>query len=101
MFAWIFFRVESVSHAFSYIAEIFSRSLFTFPKFPNMTDALVTLLFIVLFMIIEWIGRERQYAISHVGYKWPKPFKWIFYYCIIVVIYIFAGTSQEFIYFQF
>jgi len=51
-------------------------------------------------MIIEWIGREQQYAISNVGLKWKKPIRYAMYYAILVTIFWFAGKEQQVIYFQ-
>jgi len=95
--AWVFFRVESVTHALNYLSEIFSLSLFT--KMEVRTEN--TLLFILVFVIIEWIGRESQYAIENIGIKWKRPFRLGFYYALIVAIFWFAGKEQQFIYFQF
>ncbi len=97
VFAWIFFRAESVTKAAKYISTIFSKSLFLKPSIIPM--ALFTLLF--LFIIIEWLGREQQYALSKICNKWPRVFRWGFYYLIIFAIFIFAGKEQQFIYFQF
>ena len=97
VFAWIFFRAESLSHAFSYISGMFSGDLFSIPK----VNALVVLILIGIFMLVEWIGREYPYAIAHIGFKWPRVVRWGFYYLIITAIFVFGGKEQEFIYFQF
>jgi D-alanyl-lipoteichoic acid acyltransferase DltB (MBOAT superfamily) len=99
--AWIFFRATNVSHAFSYISEIFSRSLFTIPRFPDIGNSIVIIFLTILFIIVEWIGREHQYAIAHLGLKWYKPIRWAMYYGIILTIFYFTGKEQQFIYFQF
>ncbi|MFA6403646.1 MAG: MBOAT family O-acyltransferase [Salinivirgaceae bacterium] len=101
VFAWIFFRAANVTHAFSYISEIFSRSLFTVPVFPGSGKAIPIALLTVIFIIIEWLGREQQYAIAHLSIKWKKPFRFSFYYAIIILIFLFGGKEQQFIYFQF
>ena len=95
--AWVFFRAESVTHALNYLSEIFSLSLFT--KMEVNTGK--TLLFVLVFIIIEWIGRESQYAIENIGIKWKRPFRLVFYYALIVAVFWFAGKEQQFIYFQF
>lgn len=97
VFAWIFFRSESLGRAFSYIAKIFSRSLFV--KSAIFPPTLFLLL--LLFFIIEWLGRGHQYAIANLGFKWPRPIRWATYYAMVLVIYYFGGTQQQFIYFQF
>ncbi|MEE6127016.1 MBOAT family O-acyltransferase [Chryseobacterium arthrosphaerae] len=95
--AWIFFRAENISHAFSYISGIFSRSLFSI---PTITPRLLMLL-IIIFMVIEWLGREQQYAIAKLGLQWKSPVRYAMYYAIIIAIFWFAGKDQQFIYFQF
>lgn len=99
--AWIFFRAESLGHAFSYIGTIFSSSLFTIPSFEGMGKALTTVLFVILFMIIEWKGREGQYALSHLDLKLNRPMRYAVYYALVFTIFWFGGKEQQFIYFQF
>lgn len=102
VFAWIFFRAENISHAFSYISGIFSASLFEFPNFPGTHRAWVITMLVGIFVWVEWQGREEQYAIANIGQKWYRPIRWAFYSLIIVVIGMFMpSTESPFIYFQF
>jgi alginate O-acetyltransferase complex protein AlgI len=101
VFAWIFFRAESVSHALGYIAEILSPSVFKVPYFEGLKEALLTMLLVGIFMLIEWFGREGEFAIAKIGLNWKRPFRYAMYSAIIVAIFIFGGEAQEFIYFQF
>lgn len=101
VFAWIFFRANNITQAFSFIAEIFSTSLFTIPHFPGIGKSIPIYILITIFITVEWIGREHQFAIADLGSKWYKPIKWAMYYAIILAIYFFAGSEQQFIYFQF
>ena len=102
VFAWIFFRAENIGHAISYISEIFSPSLFSIPQFVGSREALVTISLVVFFVLIEWKGREGQYAISHFGQKWYRPIRWSFYSLIIFLIGMFMPSLESpFIYFQF
>ncbi|MBN2789748.1 MAG: MBOAT family protein [Candidatus Delongbacteria bacterium] len=100
-FAWIFFRAESVSHAFGYIRGIFSKSLFEVPDLPM--KALTTLVLIAVFIMIEWFGRKDEFAIADVRIYHNKLTKYAFYYTIVISIYLFGNFSDnlEFIYFQF
>jgi len=52
-------------------------------------------------MIIEWMGREKHYAIARIFEGKPKIYRLAFYYFIIILIFLFAGSGQQFIYFQF
>ena len=101
VFAWIFFRSVSVTDALSYISSIFTHSLFAQPDFPGIHKAVFTLFLIGLFLIIEWLGRENQYAIARMGVRWNRPLRYAFYYTIIAAIFWFGGKEQVFIYFQF
>lgn len=101
VFAWIFFRAESISHALSYISGILSDSLFTIPEFPGRGRSLTTIILVMGFVLVEWLGREEQYAIANLGTRWIKPLRWGMYYGIIVLILNFSGKDQQFIYFQF
>ncbi len=101
VFAWIFFRANNVTHAASYISEIFSPSLFTIPDFHGIGKSVSIVFLTILFVLIEWHGREKQYALEQLGAKWQRPVRWAMYYSILLAIYIFAGAEQQFIYFQF
>ena len=97
VFAWIFFRANNVKHAISFITEIFSMSLFSLPEIWPMT----IIILIVIFLIIEWLGREKHYAIEHLGLNWPRSLRWAVYFGLITIIIYYTGSEQQFIYFQF
>jgi alginate O-acetyltransferase complex protein AlgI len=97
IFAWIFFRSKSVIDAFNYISRIFSNSLFSLPTIRPTN--LLFLLFV--FIVIEWFGREEQFAIAKLGLQVPKIFRWMIYYVIISAIFYYGNEEQQFIYFQF
>ena len=101
VFAWIFFRADNMAHAWSYLGQIFSSSLLSIPKFGGMSSALITIVFIVIFMLIEWMGRDSQYALEKIGLFWKRPVRFLLYYAIMVAIFWFSGQEQQFIYFQF
>lgn len=96
-FAWIFFRSKSLSDAFAYISGIFSKSFFKAPEiFPK---SFITI--IIVFILIEWIQREKQHALQFDTLKWPRPVRWGFYLLLILIIFLYGGVQQQFIYFQF
>lgn len=101
VFAWIFFRANNIKHAISYIATIFSSSIFTIPRAGFGIDGVITAILIIVFVWIEWLGRSSQYAIASLGTRWSKPSRYAIYYAIVFTIYWFGGKEQEFIYFQF
>ena len=103
--AWIFFRSESVGKAVHYIGRIFSPSLFKTPDtrafIESNTNPFAAVLIILFFVVIEWIGREHQYALARFGVSWYKPVRWAVYYILVIAIFLFMGKEQQFIYFQF
>lgn len=101
VFAWIFFRSDTVGQAINFISEIFSPTLFKLPYFDNVTLLVTKIILVFIFILIEWIGREQQYAISKIFSGSSKLIRWSFYYLLLLVILFFAGSNQQFIYFQF
>jgi D-alanyl-lipoteichoic acid acyltransferase DltB (MBOAT superfamily) len=98
LIAWIFFRATDLNHAASYISEIFSGSTFTIPQ--ELPWKVIIL--IIVFMIIEWIGRENKYAIEKLGFNWNRPLRWAMYSIIILLIgFLMPNSNTPFIYFQF
>ena len=97
VFAWIFFRAESMSAALDYCSGLFSASLFA----PLQITPYPLLVLIALFLVIEWRGRESQYALADIGLSWPVPVRWLFYNALIACIGLYGGKAETFIYFQF
>jgi D-alanyl-lipoteichoic acid acyltransferase DltB (MBOAT superfamily) len=100
VFAWIFFRAENISHAIQFITDIFKNPdsfllLRVYGKYKTL------LLYLLIFIVIEWLGREDQFAIQNLGLKWKRPLRYSLYYAMIIAIFWFAGQEQQFIYFQF
>tara|TARA_Y100000782_G_C10188616_1_gene268683 strand:+ start:4067 stop:5518 length:1452 start_codon:yes stop_codon:yes gene_type:complete len=99
---WIFFRAENIHHALNYISGILSPSLLEAPDANIIKgDGAQTILFICVFIFIEWVGRTDKYALETIGVKWNRSIRWIMYYSIIIALILFNGKEQEFIYFQF
>lgn len=95
--AWIFFRADSLGHAFSYIQGIFTKSLFMMPTiFPKLVLALLA-----FFLVVEWLGREAEFALNQLMMKERRTVRWSFYLLLVAMIILFSGKQQEFIYFQF
>ncbi len=114
IFSWIVFRAENIGQALAYIAKIFSKSLVSLPamfdtsiktiywkEIRGQASPLVTIVLVIVFMLIEWLGRGQHYAIADEASKWKRPLRYAMYYAIILAILWFGGKAQQFIYFQF
>ena len=107
VFAWIFFRAENISHALNYTINIFSVELFSKPQILEVTTGLLITpltipLLIVIFVLVEWCGRENNFAIEKIVLKWNGFIRYSFYSAILLAILWYAqGKEQTFIYFQF
>lgn len=83
VFAWIFFRAESVSQAFSYIDRIFTKDLLRLPLIMGEgRKELLVIFLVIIFVIIEWIGRRNEYAIEKLFTNQRRWVRWGFYYLI-------------------
>jgi len=97
LIAWIFFRAKSLHEAIHYIGRIFSMSLFSQSEvFPTKIIVLI-----ILFILTEWLQREKQHALQFDKIILPKILRWAIYYGIVILIIEFGGIQQQFIYFQF
>jgi D-alanyl-lipoteichoic acid acyltransferase DltB (MBOAT superfamily) len=95
--AWIFFRAKSVSHAVDYIGAICSKSLLSVPEVkPPLVFAVL-----LVFVLIEWMGRNENYALEKLAFSKPRWVRWALYLVLIGCLFEFSGEEQTFIYFQF
>lgn len=97
-FARIFYRSGSVADAISFTKRIFTAP---FLEGQNPMSGLLILV-VIFFFVIEWLGKEGKYGLQRIGARWKYPYRWAFYYLLIVSIgYFWDGGVQQFIYFQF
>lgn len=104
MIAWVFFRAENIGHAMQYLGDLFSSSLFTLPSLDTyfMMQSGLNLVLIAIFLLMEWRGREGEYAIESIPLRIPRStLRWSLYLLLWSCIFIFSSNKQEFIYFQF
>ena len=107
VFAWIFFRAENIEHALKYIYDMFN-GLFSKVGYIQTLNLFyweigyLLPLILILFLLMEWLGREGQYAIENMGLKWHSYKRKVFYSIIVILIILLSNESnQKFIYFNF
>ena len=101
--AWVFFRAESVSHAFQYLSDLF-LGLATYVNYYKTYRLLynfgpILIVILLFFIIVEWRGRNMNFAIERLTKN--RYINTTFYYIILLIIFLYTGSPQEFIYFQF
>ncbi len=99
--SWVFFRAENLTHAISYLSEMFSISIFHYPDEGIVSMGRTTMVLMFIFIIMEWIGREGEFAFEWIGKDRPYYIRFPMYYGMTLMIMWFSGKEQEFIYFQF
>ncbi len=99
MLTFIIFRSDSIQQAYHFIHHLFTASLFTIPEIANW----YVLSLIGIFLILEWFGREQEFAIAHMGIKLNRQFRWAVYllFSVLILYFNFYNTKTDFIYFQF
>lgn len=94
--AWVFFRAEDLNHAFSYLYGIFSQL-----EAPLAYAPWSLFIFLLFFLLVEWMGRREKFALERLGADWKLGFRWAFYFVICLCIIGCMDNQQDFIYFQF
>ncbi|MFD1016100.1 MBOAT family O-acyltransferase [Winogradskyella rapida] len=101
IFARIFFRADSLTHAIGYLKHLFSQSLFQWPQFSSNKQALILFVLILFSFGVEWFGRDKAHALENIFKTSKRTYRVMFYYAIVFLIFYFNGEEQQFIYFQF
>lgn len=96
---WIIFRAESLTQAMDYFSAMAHNRFYDSAAISGR----ISLVLGALLLLIEWLQRDKQHALQ---FSNLKPFnyrlvRWGVYYTILIMIAIFTGESQTFIYFQF
>lgn len=101
-FAWIFFRMPTLSDAFSVIERIFTLQHGVFKAYSSMLrsyDVAIILFSLPLFVLFHIVGEKE---IMDRFYEKPLLFRWPVYFVFVVTIVLFRiDASTNFIYFQF
>jgi alginate O-acetyltransferase complex protein AlgI len=95
LFAWIFFRSDSIRGAFQYIQNMFSLDHVSFSFYYL---GYLPLAFIML--MAEWVQRDKQHVLETDNS--PVYLRWAGYFAVLILIFMFGVSgSRSFIYFQF
>ena len=93
--AWIFFRAESLSHAFSYLQSMLKAELFTPPL-----EYRAYLPWVALLVTIEWWNRDKPHPLMLEDHN--VMIRWLVYFVLTVLILCHVNeNTQKFIYSDF
>jgi alginate O-acetyltransferase complex protein AlgI len=98
--AWVFFRADNIQHALQFLFNLIKHPG-SFILMSVYAKYLLLLIFIPLFLLLEWKGKHAQYAIAELPDKWSKPLRYTLYYTLGALIIWFGDKEIQFIYFQF
>jgi len=94
--AWVFFRADSVGHAFVVLGRISAIP----SEHSTYEPPLLPLLLIGALGSWEWFFRHRQHGFDVAD--WPRPVRWVGYYSVLALVAVLGTFSDApFIYFQF
>ena len=96
---WIIFRAETMTQALDYLSAMVTHD------FGNIyaVQWKTCLAACIILMVVEWLQRNKEHALQfpNVGLFKYRPVRWLIYLGIIILIDLYAGVDQTFIYFQF
>lgn len=97
---WIIFRADSLSQAIGYIVRMLSDFSLILPVSRQQA---IAVFFVCVMMAVEIVQRDRDFGLqlSHNGVFRYRAARWGVYLCFVMAIMLFAGSPEQFIYFQF
>ncbi len=101
MLTLVLFRSDTISQAFQYYSSLLSFSLFSKPIIPDQNYAILTLFFIALMFITEWIQRDKEHGLDIRLVKSAFIRYSIYYALLILTFTLGVPNGNQFIYFQF
>lgn len=96
---WIIFRCESITQAIGYLSAMVSNNFFD----SSMLVGKQCLLYGFLLLACEWLQRDKEHAlqIPSKGLFRYSLVRYGIYMAIVYIMFMYSGTVQTFIYFQF
>jgi len=97
MLLFIIFRSVDFSQASGILFRIFSMSLLSTPEVLPIG----TMIIVLIFLIAEWVSRNRPFPLSELNLRLNLPARWAIYYLLVLVVFLFNTEDKKFIYMQF
>jgi D-alanyl-lipoteichoic acid acyltransferase DltB (MBOAT superfamily) len=97
---WVIFRAETIGQAWDYLCRMCDSSLLD----VRLASGKKALLLSIILMAVEWLNRGKMYALENiqaVPFLKYRSIRLAFYYVFAIIILLFAGEQETFVYFQF
>lgn len=95
VFAFVFFRADTLSSALVLLRNIVRPSLFSMPD--HLTGALLVMTTVMF--LFEWLRRDHAHGLAIGGLA--RPLRWAIYLPLALIVGLMSGEKVSFIYFQF
>jgi D-alanyl-lipoteichoic acid acyltransferase DltB (MBOAT superfamily) len=96
---WVFFRAETITQAFEYLGGIFSSTLLSVPWLMTRSFYIPLFINIFILLIFEYIFRNKQHGLQlNIN---NIIIRYIIYISLLILLILFCGENEAFIYFQF
>jgi D-alanyl-lipoteichoic acid acyltransferase DltB (MBOAT superfamily) len=95
---WVFFRADSIGQSFEYLGGMTNIGLIS--AITSKSLVLKYLIFVFFMLIVEWLQRNKQHGLDLANIK-SHIVKFAIYTLLIVIIFMYGGVAETFIYFQF
>ena len=98
MAGWLVFRATSLAEAGRWFCDIANFASYgvddAFPHAGRVAFPMIGLMF-----VCEWINRREQFGFA----RYPRwtALRWLLYFFLVLLVFMYAPGSQTFIYFQF
>ena len=99
VFGWIIFRATGMKTLTTWMTGMFDSTLFSIPWLMNRHFYIPLAIAIFLMLLVEWINRKQAHGLD----KLPNSsiVRTIIYYIVFTFIFLYSGSNETFIYFQF
>ena len=101
---WVFFRADTISEAFDYIARIASPDIISVPWLKNQLYYIPLALSIFVMFAFEWTQRTQQFGLATLFAHHPMVQRILYLFLGVVIYFYFCYHNElnnSFIYFQF
>ena len=98
MAGWLVFRATSLAEAGRWFCDIANFASYgiddAFPHAGRVAFPMIGLMF-----ACEWLNRREQFGFA----RYPRwvALRWLLYFVLVLLVFMYAPGSQTFIYFQF